>query len=104
MIKRMSSVVAMVVVLGSSTLAMAQSAGGVKVGGDATALGLVLGNNTNAAIGRGATATTDIGTIKAGTDVGGNATALGLVLGNNTNAAIGRDATAKTSIGSIGSD
>ncbi len=63
MIKHISSVVAMVVVLGSSTLAMAQSAGGVKVGGDATALGLVLGNNTNAAIGNNSTARTSIGSI-----------------------------------------
>ena len=72
--------------------------GGVEVGGNANNLTLV-NRNTNAAIGKDATATTKIGSVQ-DSKIGGNLNNLTLV-NRNTNAAIGKNAEANTRIGAI---
>ena len=101
--KRMGYVVAMVAGLSLSAAVLAADPGGIKVGGNAAAIGVVGGDATNVAAGKGATAILDVGTIKAGTDVGGNATAIGVVGGDATNVAAGEDADARTAIGVLNS-
>jgi hypothetical protein len=73
--------------------------GGVQVGGNANNLTLV-NRNTNAAIGKDATATTKIGSVQ-DSKIGGNLNNLTLV-NRNTNAAIGVNTTACSEIGNIG--
>lgn len=101
--KRMTYVVAMVAGLGLSTAVLAADQGGVKVGGDATAIGVVTGDSTNIANGRNSTAIMDVGTIKEGTQTGGNATAIGVRVGDATNIANGDNANVRTSIGILNS-
>ena len=101
--KRMSYVVMMVAGLSLSAAVLAADPGGIKVGGNATAVGVVGGDATNIANGNGAKAVLDVGTIKEGTAVGGNATAVGVVGGDATNIANGNGANARTSIGVLNS-
>lgn len=72
------------------------------IGGDATAVGVVLGNQTAVAIGEEAQAKSQAGVIANGVKVGGEAVAVGVVLGNQTAVAIGEETKACSNVGVVG--
>ena len=99
--KKLSKIaLAVMVALGlSASVSLAQD---TEIGGDATAVGLVLGDQTAIAAGFLAEANNNAGAIMEGTKVGGDATAVGLVLGDQTAIAAGFLAKANNNAGVIG--
>jgi hypothetical protein len=96
-IKLTAAALTLSLLAGALAPAMAQQ-GGVSVGGNATNTTLV-NQNTNAAIGLGASASSRIGSVQSST-IGGNLVNTSLV-NQNTNAAIGLGSKAQTQLGAV---
>lgn len=101
MLKQLTAAVLMAGFFGMTSVVSAQDAS-TDISGDATAVGVVLGNQTAVALGEGAEARAQAGVIANGTKVGGDATAVGVVLGNQTAVALGEDSEACAQAGVIG--